>query len=56
MATSIGTTPIQLIVSNGGSPVGQGTLSQIAGAVSLKTYPEMADVPITISSIVDTTG
>lgn len=56
MATSIGTTPIQLIVSNSGGPVGQATLTQIAAAVSLKTYPEMGDVPLAISNIVDTTG
>jgi hypothetical protein len=56
LTTATGQTPLQVIVSNLGAPVGPDLLGQIARAVTLKTWPNMVDVPITVSKIVDATG
>jgi len=55
MTTAFGSTPMQLLVYNSGSPAGDALLDEIARAISLTTWPEQ-DVIATTSTITDTSG
>lgn len=55
--TSVSATmPLHVVVSNLGAPVGAGLLQDIAAAFWLRTWPELDEVPIAVSQIVDTSG
>ncbi len=56
LTTSVGQAPLRVRVSNLGAPVGADLLSRIARAVSLRTWPEQAAVPLVLAKIVDATG
>jgi hypothetical protein len=47
---------LQVLVGNLGAPVGATLLGQIAGSVTLKTWPEQEVVATAVSKIVDATG
>jgi hypothetical protein len=55
LTTSVGLSPMQVVVSNWSAPVGAVRLSQIASSIHLKTWPELADVAV-VASVVDATG
>jgi hypothetical protein len=56
LTTSTGQTPLQVLVSNLGGPVGMGPLNQIARSVTLRAWPEQTVVAVSVSKIVDATG
>ena len=55
LSTAVGSTPIQVVVFNGGSPVGETLLTQISQSIRLRSWPERAPVA-TATEVVDTSG
>jgi len=56
LTTSFGTTQQHVLVSNLTAPVGKALLDDIAKSVSIRTWPELALVPSTVSEITDASG
>jgi hypothetical protein len=56
LTTSVGSSPLHILVANAGDPVGAELLQRIADTVKIKTWPELDDVSATVSEITDTTG
>lgn len=47
LATSVGSSPLHVLVSNLSAPVGQSALEAIGTSITLKTWPELELVPVT---------
>lgn len=56
LTTSVGGSPLHVLISNLGAPVGIGVLNQIAASVTLRTWPELELVPTSVSKISDVSG
>jgi hypothetical protein len=56
LTTSVGSSPMQIVVSNWSAPVGPLLLGQISRSIRLKTWPELTDVSLGASTIADATG
>lgn len=56
LTTSVGDSPLHILVSNLGAPVGDELLKEIAASVTLKTWPEMVPVPVLTANAIDVAG
>ena len=56
LTTAFDATSFQVWVNNLTRPVGEQLLTELAASVSLVTWPELARLPILVSSIVDASG